>query len=322
MPSDQALERVSRVLDMIPLLTTKEMSISELALALDTSPEIIERDLEIAFMCGLPGYTPDLLIDLRFEDGYVSVQEPQSLRDPRKLTDQEFNALRLGLAILRPALEASPSLQKALNSLLMKMNDVSTLPIDGASSSHLTTRGWEVVERALLLHRRIRFNYVDALGHATQSRLLSPWRLSWLGGRVILSGFDHQRNEVRSFFLARMTDVGLTNEEITLDPDSRASSQQSHNESLEPLEPLEATVQFRDAPLWWRRRYSSYITDVHEEQGSVTISLRYWSRDWLVMAISSIADRFSSLQDPTWSEADFRERLRSHLAPSQEPSDG
>ena len=116
-----------------------------------------------------------------------------------------------------------------------------------------------------------------------------------------------------------MTDVGLTNEEITLDPDSRASSQQSHNESLEPLE---ATVQFRDAPLWWRRRYSSYITDVHEEQGSVTISLRYWSRDWLVMAISSIADRFSSLQDPTWSEADFRERLRNHLASSQEPSDG
>jgi predicted DNA-binding transcriptional regulator YafY len=316
MPSDQALDRVARVLDLIPLLTAREMSISELAATLNVKPEVVERDLEVAFMCGLPGYTPDLLIDLRFDDGFVSVLDPQSLRDPRRLTDEEFNALRMGLEIIRPALEASPSLRTALGSLLTKLNETAPHAIESLDGSGPIARAWEIIDRALLLERRIRFNYVDSLGRVTHDRLLSPWRFSWLGGRVILSGFDHQKNEARNFFLARMKDLELTDEEITLNSDGSARSQR-------PLQvAIEAEVGLTDAPLWWRRRYSSYITDVRLEHGNVTVSLRYWSRDWLIMAISSITDRFTSLHDPTWSEAEFRESLKTHIAPSREPSDG
>lgn len=316
MPSDQALDRVARVLDLIPLLTAKEMSISELADILNVKPEVVERDLEVAFMCGLPGYTPDLLIDLKFDDGFVSVLDPQSLGEPRKLTDEEYNALRMGLEIIRPALEPSPALGAAFDALLVKLNATTPRVIEGANESNPMVRTWELLERALILERRVRFDYVDSLGRVTYGRILSPWRFSWLGGRVILSGFDHERNERRSFFLARMRELTLTDEQITFEPDKSTTPQGSLNVAIE------ARVELTDAPLWWRRRYSSYITDVRVKQSGVTVSVRYWSRDWLVMAIASIADRFTSLQDSTWSEPDFRENLRSYLAPHQEPSDG
>jgi hypothetical protein len=69
MPSESALERVERIIDLIPYLHHRQVNLSELASRLGQDIAEIERDLEIAFLCGLPGYTPDLLIDMSMEDG-------------------------------------------------------------------------------------------------------------------------------------------------------------------------------------------------------------------------------------------------------------
>lgn len=52
-------------------------------------------------MCGLPGYTPYDLIDLVFEDGVVSVIDPQVLTKPRNFSKTEHVAVVLGLEILK-----------------------------------------------------------------------------------------------------------------------------------------------------------------------------------------------------------------------------
>ena len=96
----EALERTKRSLDLIPyVLEHQGITLDELAHKFNISTETLYEDLNLLFCCGLPGYTPLELIDLSFDDGYVSVLEPQELDVPRKLSKQELLRLHLGLEI-------------------------------------------------------------------------------------------------------------------------------------------------------------------------------------------------------------------------------
>ena len=74
---DTAATRALRTMDLIPyILENPGISIRELAKQFNVTEKQIESDLQLVFMCGLPGYTPYELIDLVFEDGVVSIIDP------------------------------------------------------------------------------------------------------------------------------------------------------------------------------------------------------------------------------------------------------
>ena len=76
--NESAVDRVTRVLDLVPfILENPGIEVSVLAAKFSISEKQILADLELIFMCGLPGYTPYELIDLAFEDGVVTVIDPQ-----------------------------------------------------------------------------------------------------------------------------------------------------------------------------------------------------------------------------------------------------
>ena len=57
--SETAISRAVRTFDLIPyILNNPGVSIRELAEVFKTSEDQINTDLQLAFMCGLPGYTP------------------------------------------------------------------------------------------------------------------------------------------------------------------------------------------------------------------------------------------------------------------------
>jgi proteasome accessory factor C len=88
-------------MDLIPyILENPGESISSLASKFSVSEDQIEKDLQLIFMCGLPGYTPYELIDIVFEDGIVSVIDPQVLDKPRRFNKTELIVIALGLQIL------------------------------------------------------------------------------------------------------------------------------------------------------------------------------------------------------------------------------
>ena len=83
--SESALDRTARALDLVPyLLEHQGISIPELAVAFGVSEKQINDDLVLIHMCGLPGYTPLELIDMFYEDGYVTVSDPQSFKKLRR----------------------------------------------------------------------------------------------------------------------------------------------------------------------------------------------------------------------------------------------
>ncbi|NBV95903.1 MAG: hypothetical protein EBR90_03835, partial [Actinobacteria bacterium] len=99
--SETAIARAVRTFDLIPyILNNPGVSIRELAQEFNADEKQISDDLQIAFMCGLPGYTPYELIELQVCDGYVTVREPQVLDKPRSFSASEQLALSLGLQMI------------------------------------------------------------------------------------------------------------------------------------------------------------------------------------------------------------------------------
>ena len=100
--SDSALERTARALDLVPyLLEHQGISTSELATVFGVSEKQINDDLVLIHMCGLPGYTPLELIEMYYEDGYVTVSDPQSLKKPRKMSRSEMTSLLVSLDLMK-----------------------------------------------------------------------------------------------------------------------------------------------------------------------------------------------------------------------------
>ena len=85
--AETALERTGSALDLIPFISNNPgWSIAALAEKFDTTPSQIMKDLEMLFMCGLPGYSHLELIDLEIDEDYVSVRNAQNLGRPRQLS--------------------------------------------------------------------------------------------------------------------------------------------------------------------------------------------------------------------------------------------
>ena len=85
---DNAAIRALRTMDLIPyILENPGISIGSLAAKFSVTEKQVENDLQLIFMCGLPGYTPYELIDIVFEDGIVSVIDPQVLDKPRRFNN-------------------------------------------------------------------------------------------------------------------------------------------------------------------------------------------------------------------------------------------
>ncbi|NDA96121.1 MAG: hypothetical protein EBY03_08385, partial [Actinobacteria bacterium] len=105
--AENAALRALRLLDLVPFIVRNPgISIKELSQEFAVSQEEILKDLNLLFLCGLPGYTPLELIDISFDDDSVVVRDPQNLDMPRNFNEAEALALRVALATL---LELTPT---------------------------------------------------------------------------------------------------------------------------------------------------------------------------------------------------------------------
>ena len=112
-----AREQVSRLLALVPYLQTRtNVSLNEVAADFGVQPDQIMKDLKVLWMCGLPGLTPDKMIDVDFEaiedetegvvaEGVVRIDNADFLARPVRLGSSEASALIVALRALR---EGSP----------------------------------------------------------------------------------------------------------------------------------------------------------------------------------------------------------------------
>ena len=214
--------RLGRILLMLPYaIQNPGVSVGELSQRFGVAKKEIIDDLNLVFLCGLPGYGPGDLIDVSIDDDRIYVDMADYFAAPLRLTPGEALSLYAGGIALAelPDLENAGSLRRALDKLgtALGMDGETTgigVRFEPAPAQHLAT-----VREALSTKRRLRLEYQSANRDEPAAREVDPWGLIAALGRWYLVAFDRLSGEERMFRLDRMKIATITDENAEVPDD-------------------------------------------------------------------------------------------------------
>ena len=127
-------KRLARILKLIPFLQRNSgINLEDTAKFFEISAEQLIADLNLIWMCGLPGYSHLELMDVSYDSGFITIQNAETLNRPMRMTFDEGAALLLAienLAVIAPAadLQVIATLRKKIAQLLSIEIDHPTVP--------------------------------------------------------------------------------------------------------------------------------------------------------------------------------------------------
>ncbi len=210
-----AADRLPRLLALVPYLRTHPgAELGEVAAVFGVDVRQLNDDLNLLWVCGLPGGGPGDLIDFAFEGDTVTVVEAQTLDRPLKLTADEALALRVAARALAdvPGLAERDALESAQAKLAIASGAVpESIAAEPVMQVALEPEdeALATVRRALDEGRQIELRYLVASRDEVTERTVEPMRLVSVDGRWYLEGWCHLAEGVRLFRLDRMVDAGL-----------------------------------------------------------------------------------------------------------------
>jgi proteasome accessory factor C len=285
-----AREQVSRLLALVPYLQTRgDVSLAQVAADFGVRPDQIVQDLKVLWMCGLPGLTPDKMIEVDFEaieddpDGVVHIENAEFLARPVRLGSSEASALIVALRALR---EGSPeSSHEVIDRCLVKLEDAAAsgtaaprvqvhLPRSGVGERHAA-----LLQEAIRSNRQARLDYYVPTRDETTQRTVDPLELLTGDGHEYLDAWCHLAQARRLFRLDRMYAV-----EVVDEPRQRHSlSPRDLSEGLFAPGPEDVvSVIHLERHARWVADY--YPVDSVEElgEGRLAVTLRVADPRWLV----------------------------------------
>lgn len=272
---DVAANRALRTMDLIPfILENPGISIENLANQFSVTEKQIEDDLQLVFMCGLPGYTPYELIDLVFEDGIVSIIDPQVLDKPRRFSKSELVVIVLGLQILGE-LNNSNSVRanqiKALSDKIMKLGNSNSVLINSGQNNSPYV---DIVLNAISLRKSLIIEYHSMIRDEITNRIILPRYLYFLNGNLYLNALDLDAKADRVFKLnlIKKCEVGSATENQTYENNEYA---------------IQVVLDIDKQFVNFIERNSSVITNIQENKDSYRVDLMVSNMEWLKRSILS-----------------------------------
>ena len=206
--------RLRRILLLLPYaIRHPGVSVDELARKFGVQRRELVEDLNLVFLCGLPGYGPGDLIEATLDEDRVYVRMADYFGAPLRLTPAEALALYAGGAALTtlPGMEEADSLQRGLQKLgrALGAEEGSELRVqlDTGPVDHLS-----VIQEALRDNRRLHLDYFSASRGELTSREIDPWGLVAAVGRWYLVAWDHSVGDERMFRTDRIKDAEMLDE--------------------------------------------------------------------------------------------------------------
>ena len=274
---DTAAVRALRSMDLIPyVLENPGVSIAELSARFSVTQAQIESDLQLVFMCGLPGYTPYELIDVAFEDGVVSVIDPQVLDKPRKFSSNEIVVIALGLKILidinqtnSTALTKLKQLSEKIaklgsNKSILMAGDVSAFPF------------FEIISKSISEQRILDLQYHSLIKDQITQRLVLPEKLYFLNGSLYLAALDIDIDSDRVF-------------KVDLIKECKVGEQMAAKKVLESSIETTVILDVQKQNRNFIERNSSIITAIQENGDSTRVHLQVSNLEWIKLTVLSNA---------------------------------
>ena len=169
-------------------------------------------DLNLVFVCGLPGYGPGDLMDAYIDEDEVVVELADYFASPLRLTAPEaLGLLASGMALVSSG-QAPPALSRAVD----KLRDV-VFP-EGDEGLVVDLREPDLVgslRTAAADGIVVSMRYTKLSSGETTTRLIEPWVVFSTMGNWYVSGFCRSAGAERVFRVDRIQDVELTDERYT-----------------------------------------------------------------------------------------------------------
>lgn len=300
--SESAIDRTSRALDLIPFISKNPgWTIAELAVRFETTPAQIIRDLEMLFMCGLPGHSHSELIDLEIEPDYVAVRNPQNLAKPRRFTVTEVYALLLGLHSLESTIvdidtkSRVERLKSQLHGFLSDQNNL--VAADQKPISDIDS----VLISAAQRGQAAQIRYRSARTDTETERVIHPQSFYKERDFIYFVAFCENVQEVRHFRSDRIMDVKILERIPTISPTLAQPSSQTPMDSL-----IHVSLSTRNR--FFIEEHSSIVSEVVESAGRLTVTFSLGDVQWLLKALIALPGEVEILEPAT-----FRDTYRSKI---------
>jgi proteasome accessory factor C len=291
MTASGTADRMTRLLALVPYLTARPQGVplAEAARDFGVPERQLRRDLDLLWMCGLPGYGPGDLIDLAFEGDRVRVTFTAGMVRPLRLTTDEAVALIVALRTLLelPGLAEGEAVSRALAKVSAAAGHAAEVtPV--ALSVDAREQALAVVREALERRRALHLHYYVPTRDERTERTVDPMRLLFVDGHWYLEAWCRRAEGVRLFRLDRVDDVVVLDEPAA--PPPQATERDIDNGVYQP-EPDAPVVRLRLArPARWVADYYpvEQATPVEDPPGGLAVVLRTAELAWARRLVASL----------------------------------
>lgn len=273
--AETAGKRALRTMDLIPFIVENPAcSIRSLAEKFSVSEDQIEKDLQLIFLCGLPGYTPYELIDIVFDNGIVTVIEPQVLDRPRKFSKSEMVVIVLGLRILSELYPADSTQILKLEKLIAKISALVPTYVSKQTGKSLNSNLLKDLNRAINQSLSLDIEYSSVSKDEITKRNILPVELYLLNGAMYLRAVDIAQSSERVFRADSIKIISIG---------SVASVQNDSNGE----KVSEVSLMVNKSKKLFMERNSSIIKSVEDSKKGFKVSVMVSNVEWLKRCILS-----------------------------------
>jgi predicted DNA-binding transcriptional regulator YafY len=285
-------DRMTRLLALVPYLTARPegVAVAEAARDFGVGERQLRTDLELLWMCGLPGYGPGDLIDLSFEGDRVRVTFTAGMVRPLRLTTDEAVALVVALRTLLelPGLAERDAVSRALDKVSVAVGEAAGQVAPVAVSVDAHEEALAVVRDGLQRTRALHLHYYVPTRDERTERTVDPMRLLLVDGHWYLEAWCRRVEDVRLFRLDRVDDVAVLHERAAPPPEAH---ERNLDDGVYQPDPASPAVRLRLA------RHARWVADyypveaaapVDEPPGGLAVTLRTADLAWARRLVASL----------------------------------
>lgn len=198
-------DRFRRLLLLVPyVLRNNGVTVDEVCERFAITRAELVADLNLLFMCGLPGYGPGDLIEAYIDGDQVWIRMADYFSRPMRLTPAEGLMLYAGAQALSAVSGPDPALERAMEQLSKALTPGA---LERVSVGLEAPEELAVVKAALENRRRLHIVYQSQSKDEITERDVDPWALLLSEGRWYLVGYCHRVDDERIFRVDRMREV-------------------------------------------------------------------------------------------------------------------
>jgi proteasome accessory factor C len=289
-----ATDHLPRLLALVPwLMSHPATPVADVAREFEVTEAQLRKDLDLLWMCGLPGYGPGDLIDIDWHGDRVTLSNAEEIARPLRLTPEEALALIAALRVLsdvpgiveRSAIDRVLAKLEAAASTATAADRVVAAPSTGADATIVTT-ATDALARGQRLHLRY---WVPARDEATE-RDVDPLRLFTSDGVAYLAGWCYRVDDLRTFRLDRVLEARVLDTPVDVPAESRQRALDSGLFTPSAEDRL-VTFSLDSAARWFADFYP--CEEVSERgDGGLIVSLRVHDDAWvrrLALGLAGVA---------------------------------